>query len=65
MVTVVLRVPGMACRHCVRAVSAAVRDLVGVEAVQASTAGESLIVQGSFSEDAVRAALADAGHPAE
>ena len=35
MCTVTLLVPGMTCRHCVRTVTAALRDVPGVTRVQA------------------------------
>src|SRR4051812_25412723 len=57
-VTVVeMHVPGMTCRHCVRAVTARLRDLPGVVSVQADAEHARLVVQGDVTAEQVRAAL--------
>ena len=60
----VFSVPAMTCRHCVRAVSAHVRDVVGVVAVEADVTSRTLRVGGSADPDALRSAIAEAGHEA-
>ncbi len=64
MEEVVLSVPAMTCRHCVRAISVRVRDVVGVVAITADPMSRSLRVQGAARPDAVRSAVADAGYEA-
>jgi copper chaperone CopZ len=59
MTVIALHVPGMTCRHCVRIVTARLRDLPGVVMVAADAAAEEVTVQGEVSEDRVRAALAE------
>lgn len=59
-----LTVPAMDCRHTVRAVTARLRDLPGVETVEADPRSTTLVVQGDVSERALRSALAAAGFPA-
>lgn len=61
---VVLSVPNMTCRHCVRAISVHVRDVVGVVAIEADPMSRTLRVQGTAPPDAVRSAIADAGYEA-
>ena len=60
----VFSVPAMACRHCVRAISAQVRDVKGVVALQADTTTRTIRVQGTADPDAVLSAIAAAGHEA-
>ncbi len=62
MVEIVLSVPGMTCRHCVRAVSASVGDVPGVVAVEADATSATVRVRGTAQLDALRSAVADAGH---
>ena len=57
-------VPAMTCRHCVRAISAQVRDVMGVVALEADTSTRTVRVQGPADRDAVRSAIAAAGHEA-
>ncbi|GAB3589283.1 hypothetical protein GCM10027446_01210 [Angustibacter peucedani] len=52
-------VPGMTCRHCVRAVTARLRDLPGVIAVEADAVTARLVVHGDVTAAEVTAALAD------
>lgn len=56
-------VPGMTCRHCVRKVTAALRDVPGVLAVLADTGTTTVVLHGSPDVDLVLAALASAGFP--
>ncbi len=56
--------PAMACRHCVRAISAQVRDAEGVVALEADTTTRTIRVLGTADPDAVRSAMAAAGYEA-
>ena len=60
-----LHVPTMSCRHCVRAVSAAVSDVAGVQSVAVDPEGKTVHVHGTAEIDAVRRALVSAGYPAD
>jgi copper chaperone len=56
-------VAGMTCSHCVLSVREEVSEIPGVRAVDVDLASGRLTVTGeSFSDDAVRAAVADAGY---
>ena len=57
-------VPAMTCRHCVRAISAQVRDVEGVVALEADTTTRTIRVQGAADADAVLSAIAAAGYDA-
>lgn len=61
---VVLSVPAMTCRHCVRTISVHVRDVVGVVAVEADDTSRTVRVQGTPDIDSLRSAIADAGYEA-
>jgi copper chaperone CopZ len=52
-----MQVPGMTCRHCVRAVTARLRDLPGVVSVEADAGHARLVVRGDVTAEQVRAAL--------
>ena len=58
---IVLRVPRMASRRDVRAVTAALRDLPGVETIQADSVTASLVVEGTVLEQDVRLMLTELG----
>ena len=60
----VFSVPAMTCRHCVRAISAQVRDVRGVVALEADTTTRTIRVQGPADPDAVRSAIAAVGYEA-
>jgi hypothetical protein len=62
---IVLRVPRMTSRQRVRAVTAAVRDLAGVDTVQADWSTASLIVGGTGSEAELRIVLTQIGIAAD
>jgi copper chaperone CopZ len=64
MAVIQLSVPRMSCRHGVRVVTARLRDLPGVEVVQADLTTATLVVHGAVAEEQVRAALDAAGFPA-
>ena len=57
-----VHVPGMACRHCVRTISAAVSDLAGVHSVVVDLVTRTVTVQGLVDVDEVREAVAIAGY---
>jgi hypothetical protein len=62
---VTLQVPELRGRGSVRVATARLRDVSGVEVVQANLVTGVIVVQGSMSEEAVRVALASVGLPAE
>ena len=64
MAVITLHVPGMTCRSLVRVVTARVRDLPGVQTVEANADTAVLIVHGTATERQVCGALAEAGFPA-
>jgi copper chaperone CopZ len=64
METLMLRVPAMTCRHAVRAVTAALRDVVGVQTVEAEAATATVVVSGTMAPADVVRALRECGHPA-
>lgn len=56
-------VAGMTCEHCVATVSAEVGALAGVSGVDVDLASGELVVRGSdIQDDAVRAAVEEAGY---
>ena len=56
-------VHGMTCSHCLRAVTEEVSAVAGVRHVDVQLATGRLAVEGEgFSDDAVRAAVAEAGY---
>lgn len=61
--TLTLLVPGMTCRHCVRTVTAGLRDVPGVEAVQADASSATVVLHGSAAAGEVLAALVNVGFP--
>jgi copper chaperone CopZ len=64
MAVITLHVPEMTCRRLVRVVTARVRDLPGVEMVEANVDTAVLVVHGTATERQVCVALAEAGFPA-
>lgn len=61
---VMLLVTGMSCRHCVRQVTACVRDVPGVETVEADRVTGQVRLRGRFALRDVLSALARAGNEA-
>ena len=55
-------VEGMTCEHCVRSVTEEVSEVPGVTAVEVDLAGGRLTVTGAADDDAVRAAVVEAGY---
>ena len=64
MSTLTLLVPGMTCRHCVRKVTAVLRDVPGVQLVQADLTTTTVVLSGEPTVVEVLAALDAAGFPA-
>lgn len=63
MTALTLRVPGMACRHCVRKVTAVLRDVAGVQLVQADLTTATVVLSGEPRVADVLAVLDEAGFP--
>ena len=63
MSAVTLLVPGMTCAHCVRKVTAALRDVAGVAIVQADVRTTTVVLHGDAAVAEVLAALDGAGFP--
>jgi copper chaperone CopZ len=55
-------VAGMTCEHCVMSVTEEVAELPGVDGVSVDLASGQLKVSGPVSDDAVKAAVAEAGY---
>jgi copper chaperone len=53
---------GMTCEHCVASVTEEVSEVAGVERVEVDLASARLTVEGEAGDDAVRAAVAEAGY---
>ncbi len=64
MSEILLSVPDMSCDHCVRAISSEVAVVPGVETVDVQLAAKTVRVTGAASEDAIRAAVVEAGYQA-
>jgi copper chaperone len=58
----VYAVAGMTCEHCVMSVTEEVAELPGVDGVSVDLAAGQLKVSGQVSDDAVKAAVAEAGY---
>jgi copper chaperone CopZ len=63
MSTLMLLVPGMTCRHSVRQVTAALRNVRGVQLVQADLTTTTVVLQGDLTVAEVLAALDSARFP--
>jgi copper chaperone CopZ len=63
MSTLTLRVTGMTCRHCVRKVTAALRDVPGVQLVRADLTTTTVVLHGDPAVAEVLAALDSARFP--
>jgi copper chaperone CopZ len=55
-------VQGMSCDHCVLSVTEEVTEVAGVQGVVVDLASGRLVVRGDADDDAVRAAVAEAGY---
>ena len=58
-------VPGISCGHCKSAIEAEVGALDGVESVVVDIDTKQVAVVGSASDDAIRAAIVEAGYEAD
>jgi copper chaperone CopZ len=59
------RVPGISCGHCKSAIEAEVGAIEGIESVVVDIDAKQVAVVGSASDDAVRAAIVEAGYEAD
>lgn len=57
-----MRVAGMTCQHCVRAIEAALQDVPGVRSVSVDLAGGIVTATGAVDAGALRAAITKAGY---
>lgn len=55
-------VPGISCDHCKTAIEGEVRMVAGVESVSVDVAGKTVTVVGEAPDEAVRAAIDEAGY---
>lgn len=60
--TVVYRVPGMSCDHCRRAIQEEVGRVAGVTAVDVDLDAKLVTVHGDAPDNALRAAIDEAGY---
>lgn len=60
----VYAVPDISCDHCKTAIEGEVNKLEGIAAVEVDVAGRTVHVVGQVSDEAVRAALDEAGYEA-
>lgn len=60
--SILLNVDGMSCGHCVKAITAAVEPLPGVDGVSVDLDGGTVTVTGEPDEDVVAAAIEDCGY---
>jgi copper chaperone len=65
MAETLYHVPGISCGHCKNAIEAEVGALDGVESVVVDIDSRKVAVVGSASDDAVRAAIVEAGYEAD
>ena len=64
MTTHVLSVPGITCDHCKAAIEAKVGAVPGVTSVTVEVTTRQVTVEGSATQDALRAAIDQAGYEA-
>ena len=62
MTTLTYSVPGISCGHCKNAIEAEVREVDGVQSAIVDIDARVVVVEGEATEEAVRAAVADAGY---
>ena len=58
-------VPGISCEHCERAIRGELARVDGVEEGEVDLAAKTVAVRGEAGDEAVRAAIADAGYDVE
>jgi copper chaperone CopZ len=64
MATSTYVVPGITCGHCKSAIEGEVAGLAGVDSVEVDITSKQVVVVGSASDAAVRAAIVEAGYEA-
>jgi copper chaperone CopZ len=62
MTTLTYVVPGISCGHCKNAIESEVREVPGVETAIVDIEARVVVVEGSADEDAIRAAVVEAGY---
>lgn len=62
MTTLTYSVPGISCGHCKSAIEGEIAPLDGVESVAVDIDAKTVLVVGDITEDAVRAAVDEAGY---
>jgi copper ion binding protein len=65
MSTMTYSVPGMTCGHCQQAIETEVGALDGVASVSVDLATKLVTVDGTAADDAIRAAIVEAGYEAD
>lgn len=60
--TRVYSVPGISCGHCKQAIETEVSKVVGVDAIVVDIAAKTVAVEGGASDEALRAAIEEAGY---
>ena len=60
--TLVLKVQGMSCGHCVKAVDEALRSVPGVQSAEVSVGSANVVADDSVQREALVAALDEAGY---
>ena len=58
-------VPGISCDHCKHAIETAVGAVDAVDSVEVDVAGRTVAVAGAAPDDAIRAAIDEAGYDVE
>ena len=62
MTTRTYSVPGISCDHCKNAIESELSGVDGVDRAVVDVMGRTVLVDGDVSDDAVRAAIDDAGY---
>ena len=65
MRTILLRIGGMSCRHCVREVTSRLRDVAGVDTVTADAGTSVVRLSGTMRVDDVLGALNELSYPVQ
>jgi copper chaperone CopZ len=58
-------VPRISCDHCKHAIEGEVAEVDGVESVLVTVADKTVLVEGQATDEAIRAAIDEAGYEAE
>ena len=64
MATLNYDVPGVTCGHCKSAIESEVGQVPGVDRVEVDIASKKVVIEGSASEEAILAAIVEAGYQA-